>query len=764
MKKVSQKIFGVIFFTIFFLVIPFYFINALSSVLSTEENIKSNINILESSPIFTCSDSDGGDNIDVQGEIDAKISFNRSLFKAKDRCVFSKYLLEYYCKNEKSSSLNEVLCVNLYSCDCDNATCKGNALKKNSKCGEPLTDEGKNALFNEIVLENNKKISQVKEVETENNLQNLSSSDDKIVDKKISAIRDVQSVLDSGEINQMSSASQLSNPIENQLNIKNDIKNNILDVSGGTSTSNNINIKEPIFNTKFTQNLSKISGFLGAEFEYELPVDEAELFLQREKSEDLLFVGRLQPSNGKWVVQFDTNNFPNGKYKLFVKTKVKGVTFEKISDELNIANEIKKEPEKIIEKIQEKIKSPPLIDDQKKNELTNVIKQELERVGLQPNKVLEEIKTQKLKETNKKEEQESSKILQENLNIKNLRESKVFKEPLKATELKKLRDKELKEIESKAKELNERELKEKELKEIEKPQKIKETPVPPTSEKEKSQENEKSQAIISPSEVSTLPSSSEEVKDIIPEIPPIQNKIEDIKKAIIDFDNDGMSNEDELRFGTDPFNVDSDNDGYIDSVEVQHNFNPTSSIPEEKMKFESPKESGQVNAEVLAVEKVEIVTTPVQKEKPQEPPKILLKGKGLPNSFVTIFIYSEPIIVTVKTDENGDWSYVLDKNIEDGKHEVYVAITNNTGKIIEKSPALLFIKTAQAVSIVESEKNAFSPQEVSDSISIEPESAIPISPQKALWPFIFFITLTSILLVLIILTIIAKTHAGQPKE
>ncbi len=763
MKKVSQKISVVIFFTIFFLVIPFYFINALSSVLSTKENIniKSNKNILESSHIFTCSDSDGGDNIDVQGEIDAKISFNRSLFKAKDRCVSSKYLLEYYCKNEKSFSLNEVLCVNLYFCDCDNATCKDVGLKKSSKCGEPLTDEGKNVLFNEIVSENYEKTSQVKEVETANNFQNLSSSNDEIVDKKLSAIRNVHSVLDSDGINKMSPTSQLSNPIENQLNIKN---NNVLDVSGGTSTSNNINIKEPIFNTKFTQNLSKISGFLGAEFEYELPVDEAELFLQRENSEDKLFVGRLQPSNGKWVVQFDTNNFPNGKYKLFVKTKVKGVIFEKISDELNIVNEIKKEPEKIIEKIQEKIESPPLIDDQKKNELTNAIKQQLERVGLQPNKVLDEIKIQKSKETDKKEEQESIKILQENLNIKNLQETKILKEPLKATELKELRDKELKEIESKAKELNERELKEKTLKEIEKPQEIKETPVLPASEKEKLQENKKSQAIISPLEVSTLPSNSEEVKDIIPEIPPIQNKIEDIKKAIIDFDNDGMSNEDELRFGTDPFNVDSDNDGYIDSVEVRHNYNPTSSIPEEKMKFESPKESGKVNAEVLKVEKVEIVTTPVQKEKPQEPPKIILKGKGLPNSFVTIFIYSEPIIVTVKTDENGDWSYVLDKNIEDGKHEVYVAITNNTGKIIEKSPALLFIKTAQAVSIVEFEKNAFSPQEVSDSISIDPESAIPISPQKALWPFIFFITLTSILLVLIILTIIAKTHAGQPKE
>ena len=57
--------------------------------------------------------------------------------------------------------------------------------------------------------------------------------------------------------------------------------------------------------------------------------------------------------------------------------------------------------------------------------------------------------------------------------------------------------------------------------------------------------------------------------------------------------------------------------------------------------------------------------------------------------------------MTIKTDESGNWSYELDKDLEDGEHEVYVAVTDNTGKITSKSKPLAFVKTAQAISVVE---------------------------------------------------------------
>jgi hypothetical protein len=78
-----------------------------------------------------------------------------------------------------------------------------------------------------------------------------------------------------------------------------------------------------------------------------------------------------------------------------------------------------------------------------------------------------------------------------------------------------------------------------------------------------------------------------------------------------------------------------------------------------------------------------------------------LTGKGLPNSFVTIYIYSSlPIVVIAKTDENGNWSYLLDKPLEDGEHQVYVAVTDNKGEISYKSEPKYFIKQAQAITSV----------------------------------------------------------------
>lgn len=43
----------------------------------------------------------------------------------------------------------------------------------------------------------------------------------------------------------------------------------------------------------------------------------------------------------------------------------------------------------------------------------------------------------------------------------------------------------------------------------------------------------------------------------------------------MDSDHDGLSDENEALFGTDPHNADSDNDGFLDGAEVQSGYNPT---------------------------------------------------------------------------------------------------------------------------------------------------------------------------------------------
>lgn len=72
-------------------------------------------------------------------------------------------------------------------------------------------------------------------------------------------------------------------------------------------------------------------------------------------------------------------------------------------------------------------------------------------------------------------------------------------------------------------------------------------------------------------------------------------------------------------------------------------------------------------------------------------------GRALPNSFVTLYIFSTPIVVTVKADSAGRWKYRLDKELPDGSHELYVAMVDNSGAIIAKSPPVPFTKTAEAL-------------------------------------------------------------------
>ena len=166
--------------------------------------------------------------------------------------------------------------------------------------------------------------------------------------------------------------------------------------------------------------------------------------------------------------------------------------------------------------------------------------------------------------------------------------------------------------------------------------------------------------------------------------------------GLADPDKDGLSNNEEYRFGTNPKSSDSDRDGYVDANEIQDGRNPLLSGSETKSDtiiFESPKDSGEVKKELYQVTNVEMVKTE------EGTSALKISGKALPNIYITVFIYSDPIVLTIKTDSNGDWSYTLDKPLEEGNHEVYVAVADNTGKVTAKSEPILFVQTAEATTI-----------------------------------------------------------------
>lgn len=180
-----------------------------------------------------------------------------------------------------------------------------------------------------------------------------------------------------------------------------------------------------------------------------------------------------------------------------------------------------------------------------------------------------------------------------------------------------------------------------------------------------------------------------------------------------DTDADGIPDFDEVAiYKTDPLRADTDGDGFTDGAEILSGFDPLSDARESVITYESPKETGVFREDILKVASVEALPIPVRQASdattttptlPVATSTIGLKitGTALPNSFATLYIFSTPIIVTVKTNEEGAFEYRFEKELEDGEHNVYVGITDNAGRVVAKSQPLRFIKEAQAITPAE---------------------------------------------------------------
>ncbi len=177
---------------------------------------------------------------------------------------------------------------------------------------------------------------------------------------------------------------------------------------------------------------------------------------------------------------------------------------------------------------------------------------------------------------------------------------------------------------------------------------------------------------------------------------------------MIDSDEDGLPDDMEKRLGTDPFKADTDEDGHDDGEEVKNGYNPLGKGDLEKKL--SPIEKAMMENKPLGhpiTEGEEMENFFVKNISNAEDAHgnlvegYVLSGKTKPNSVATLYIYSDlPVVVTVDADQYGNWRYQLDQSLIEGEHEVYIAINDDTGKVIEKSkPLNFFIKEASAVSV-----------------------------------------------------------------
>lgn len=176
---------------------------------------------------------------------------------------------------------------------------------------------------------------------------------------------------------------------------------------------------------------------------------------------------------------------------------------------------------------------------------------------------------------------------------------------------------------------------------------------------------------------------------------------------LIDSDGDGVSDDTEKRLGTKPNNKDTDGDGYKDGEEIKNGYNPLGDgkkdmelFPIEKAliqgkAIEHPRTGGEAST-ALTVTGAKAVYAKDNKEA-----GYVFSGKADANSSITLYISSDiPIVATTATDGNGNWEYRLEKSLEIGDHEIYVATNDESGKVIKKSSPLNFkaeeTKTAPA--------------------------------------------------------------------
>jgi hypothetical protein len=70
--------------------------------------------------------------------------------------------------------------------------------------------------------------------------------------------------------------------------------------------------------------------------------------------------------------------------------------------------------------------------------------------------------------------------------------------------------------------------------------------------------------------------------------------------------------------------------------------------------------------------------------------KVLLKGKGLPNSITNIYLFNLGLVISLPTDSDGNWEYLLAKEIIDGRYDVYIGILNAEGTLVAKGEMVTF--------------------------------------------------------------------------
>lgn len=405
----------------------------------------------------------------------------------------------------------------------------------------------------------------------------------------------------------------------------------------------------------------RLQGKVKIEFEVE-QARAVEFYLRRPESLTETYLGGGSLKGKKvWQYPWLTESSPNGAYFLFTKISNEYGTYQGREILVEVENKIEKKAEEKekLQELEEEVEETEKelqgqereIEEEQERAKEEVISQ-IEELAKQGKEMIAEERKLEAEPEIEEQVEEFSEEIQENI-----------------------------ERAVKAKEKEEREAIGREI--AEKAKKITE-PLLAAPKEEKREEAQKLAEEI-----------NQRVAKFLEKVEQLSGKKQAVEKSKAlafakDTDKDGLPDREEIRLGTDPLNPDSDQDGFLDGSEFKLGFNPKRPSPADKIKYQEPEKVKLKISENLRVDRVEMVVIEQKKG-------LKIQGKALPHSFVTLYIYSLPVVVIAKADSQGNWEYVLDKPLADGQHRVYATVTNNHGEIEESSEPFVFAKTGERV-------------------------------------------------------------------
>ncbi|MFH1048010.1 MAG: fibronectin type III domain-containing protein [Patescibacteria group bacterium] len=203
---------------------------------------------------------------------------------------------------------------------------------------------------------------------------------------------------------------------------------------------------------------------------------------------------------------------------------------------------------------------------------------------------------------------------------------------------------------------------------------------------------------------------------------------------MIDTDGDGLADSLEMIYGTDPLNPDTDGDGLPDGEEVKfiEDFEGRSAMQiDPQMLLSYLANRGAIGQPRGVGETVETFTVgtgissdtyvnPLTGSEEETTAGLLtLTGQCEPNSICFVYLYSYvPLVYVATTDESGNFVVTIGEHVMDGEHTAYVAVTDDTGRVVRRSNPLSFlVSNAQAVD----------EDEYLQPFAVQQEEALPLS-------------------------------------